>query len=273
MKKVAIILQARTGSKRLPGKVLKEVLGKPLLWHTIERLKSCKSKDELIVATSSKEQDEPIAEIAKDCNISCFRGSENDVLDRFYQSAKSINAEIIARITADCPLTDPDLIDKMIEFFKTNEFDLAGTGIPPSYPDGLDADVFSFSALEKAWKESASNVEREHVCPYILNNPDKFKICFLKNEENLSFLRWTLDEEEDFTFINEIYKRLYDNPNKIFKTQEILELIKKNPELAKINNSVKNVVVYPDLKWDKITQKYEKTFSYDISQLQMESDK
>lgn len=262
MKKVVIILQARIGSKRLPGKVLKKVLEKPLLWHTIERLKSCKNSDKLIIATSNKEQDNPINDIANDCNISCFRGSENNVLDRFYQAAKSVDADIIVRITADCPLIDPELIDKMIAYFKANEFDFVGTGVPPSYPDGLDTDVFSFSALEKAWKEAILSLEREHVGPYILNNPDKFKICFFKNTENLSFMRWTLDEEADFKFIDEVYKRLYNKSNKIFKTQEIIDLLKKHPDLAKINNSVKNVVVYPDFKCDKITQKYEKTFTY-----------
>jgi spore coat polysaccharide biosynthesis protein SpsF len=240
---IAIIIQARMGSTRLPKKVLADIEGHPMLWHVIERAKNAKKADKVIVATTDLPEDKEIIKIAESCGVESYAGSENDVLDRYYMASKKIDADIIVRITGDCPFIDPEIIDKTIEYFKQNEFDyvsighIASNNRASNYPDGLDTEVFSFSALEKAHKEAKMFSEKEHVTPYIWKNPQIFKIATLDSNKDYSQMRWTVDEERDLKFVKEVYKKLYPT-KKIFLMQDILSLLQKNPEIENINNTI-----------------------------------
>lgn len=232
------LIQARTGSTRLPGKILMEFCGKPDLYHVYDRTKKSKKIDEIIVATTDKISDDKVFDYCEKEDIKCFRGSEDDVLDRFYQCCKQrglSEKDSVVRITADCPLIDPVIIDKVIEYFLENDFDYVSNAIEPTYPDGLDVEVFLFSALEKSWKEAKLPSEREHVTPYIRNNESLFKIGSFKNSVDLSHYRWTLDEIEDYRLINIIYEKLYSQDD-VFDTEDILLFLKDNPQLNEINN-------------------------------------
>ncbi|PKP51251.1 MAG: acylneuraminate cytidylyltransferase [Candidatus Altiarchaeales archaeon HGW-Altiarchaeales-3] len=171
-----------------------------------------------------------------------FRGSEDDVLDRYYKAAKEVNADVVVRMTSDCPLIDPKVSDKVIETFLNNHCDYCSNCLKRTYPQGLDTEVFSFEALEEAWKEAGEYYQREHVTPYIHENPGKFKLLTVSNDKDLSHLRWTLDTIEDFNFINEIYKRLY-NEEKIFYIEDILKILDKEPELIEINKHIKQKLI------------------------------
>jgi len=229
------IIQARTSSTRLPGKVLKTILGVPILLMQIERVKNSKLIDNIIVATSVDESDLQIENLCIDAGLSCFRGSLDDVLDRFYSAAKLNKPTNVVRLTADCPLMDPEIIDKVIKYHLDGFYDYTSNALEPTFPDGLDVEVMKYGALEIAWREAKLTSEREHVTPYIYKNKEKFKIGVFKNNVDLSHLRWTVDYEEDFEFVNEIYKNLYKAGNK-FSMADVLELLKANPGIDKINS-------------------------------------
>ena len=233
------ILQARTSSTRLPGKVLKPILGHPMLSLQIERIQRSKKIDKLIVATSNDRSDSDIENLCINIQIPCFRGSLDDVLDRFYQTAMQYKPEHVVRLTGDCPLIDPEIIDKVISFYFEGDYDYATNSIVPynTFPDGLDVEVFRFTVLEKAWHEALLPSHREHVTPFIRQHPEKFKVGHYKNEVDLSHLRWTVDEPEDFELASQIYKELYPQ-NPTFITEDILELISGKPSLLGINSHV-----------------------------------
>ena len=235
---IGIIIQARTGSSRLPKKVIKKIEGKTVLEHVILRTKIVENCDKVILATTDKKEDDILEKIGKECQISVFRGSENDVLDRFYQTAKLFKINHIVRITADCPLIDPKIVKEVIKFYFKNNFDYVGNAHPPTFPDGMDVEVFSFNALEKSWKEALSEEDRgECVTPYILKNIKIFKIGNFFSKKDLYDLRLTLDEKDDLILIKEIYKELYRKDPK-FGLNEILKLFLKRPELLKINHKI-----------------------------------
>ena len=238
MKRAAIV-QARTGSTRLPGKVLMKLAGKPVLYRVIERLRCCRELDEIVVATSDRENDEAIAALCRELEIFCFRGSENDVLDRFFRTARTVGAEIIVRITADCPLLDPRLLDRMMLEFQSRKppVDYLSNTLKRTFPRGLDAEIFTARALEKAWREASHPAEREHVTPYIYHHPESFRRAGFTNPEDLSAQRWTLDTAEDFQLLSAIYKALY-RPGPPFTTREVLEFLKLRPELAAVNRKI-----------------------------------
>lgn len=231
---ILAILQARTSSSRLPGKVLKEIIGMPMLIRQIERIKRSKKIDKLIIATSTDEEDNQIEKIANEYGVECFRGSLDNVLDRFYQATQRYKAEHIVRLTGDCPLLDWEVIDKVIELHLTEKNDYTSNTIKPTFPDGLDVEIMKFNILKEAWEKSNKKSEQEHVTLYIHSRPEKFKLGCLINTEDLSSLRWTVDEPEDFLFIEEIYKCLYSQKSN-FSTQDILNLLLKKPKLATIN--------------------------------------
>ncbi len=238
---VVCIMQARTGSSRLPSKILKEVCNKTILQHDIDRLLMSKKIDKLVIATTESKDDDIIIEIAKNNNIGYFRGSENDVLSRYYFAAKKYNAEVVIRVTSDCPLIDPVIIDNMVNKFEhkleTEKIDYLSNKIKMTFPRGLDAEVFTFKALEKTYLEATQDFEKEHVTPYIYLNSDKFKIESYENEVDYSNYRWTLDTVEDFELIKNIYDNIYDE-NKMFLFYDVLEYINKNPEVSKINEHI-----------------------------------
>lgn len=230
------ILQARVSSTRLPGKVLRSILGKPMLAREIERILQAESIDRLIVATSANQEDDAIEELCSSVGIDCYRGSLEDVLDRFYQAAKKYNPEHVIRLTGDCPLIDPQVIDQLIKFHISGDYDYTSNALEPTYPDGLDVEAIRFSALEHAWRGSQLQSAREHVTLYLYQNPQLFKIGILKNSVDLSYLRWTVDELQDFELVSQIYESLYPlNPQ--FATQDILQYLDQHTDL-KTKNTV-----------------------------------
>jgi spore coat polysaccharide biosynthesis protein SpsF len=240
---LAAIIQARTGSTRLPNKVFKTLCGKPLIWHIINRLKYSKKINKIILATTQNENDNVLEEWALENDISCYRGSENDVLDRYYHSAQHFEVDTIVRITADDPFKDSQIIDKVINLFEENNLDFAYNNNPPTFPEGLDTEVFSFDALEKAHKNSIDPFEREHVSQYFYRNPLMFSQACLKNPTDLSYLRWTIDTQQDWDMAEIVYNKLYPIKTN-FDMSDILELLNKETYIAKINSAVKRSAMY-----------------------------
>ncbi|MCX5815839.1 MAG: glycosyltransferase family protein [Proteobacteria bacterium] len=230
---IAAIVQARMASSRLPGKVLKEVMGKPLLAYLIERLSFSKLLDKIILATTTNKEDDDIISFAVKEKILFYRGSENDVLDRYYKAAKEFQIGHIVRITSDCPLIDPYLCDKMISVCLNAKTDYVYTG--PTFAEGLDCEVLSFKALEKAWKESILKSEREHVTFYIYNHPELFNHIVLHNETDDSKYRFTVDEPEDYAVVKKIIEKLYRKGLKPFPASEIKDFLDKNPDIFSLN--------------------------------------
>ncbi|HID72312.1 TPA: acylneuraminate cytidylyltransferase [Candidatus Micrarchaeota archaeon] len=231
--KIIAIIQSRMGSTRLPGKSLAEINGKPMLQHVVERARKSKLVNEVIVATTDQPEDNAIEELGRKLGVTVFRGSENDVLDRYYQAAKNAGAEVIVRITADCPLIDAAVSDRVVELFLNEKVDYASNTQPPTFPDGLDTEVFTFAALEKAWNEAELTSEREHVTPYIWKNPDKFRLKNYANGEDLSAMRWTVDSPADLQFVKGLFS--FGNPDSM---EAVLEIIKEHPELQKISEGI-----------------------------------
>lgn len=238
--KIVCIMQARMGSVRLPGKVLKEICGKTVLEHDIDRLKRVKNISQIVIATTALEKDNVIVEEADRLKVSYYRGSEDDVLSRYYYSAKENNADIVVRVTSDCPLIDSEVTEKIIQYYLDNadKYDYVSNTIDRTYPRGLDTEVFRFEALEKAFNEAVSNRDREHVTPYIWDNSNLFKLGQYKNNVDYSELRWTLDTAEDFELIDRIYTILYAEKNNDFNMNDILEIYKEYPGLNTINNII-----------------------------------
>jgi len=232
---IVAIIQARMGSTRFPEKVLMDICGKPMLWHVIRRVSASKLISRVVIATSQSLQDDEIEKFAKQYNFSCFRGSEDDCLDRYYKAAKKYRAEIVVRVTGDSPLICSRIIDRVISEYLKGGYDYVSNTILYTYPDGCDVEVFSFKALKKAWKETKDPVEREHVTPYIKNS-GKFKVKNVKNEEPVdpAKFKWSVDRKKDLEFVREVYRRLYKK-GKIFSYQEIMNLLKKSPQIAKMN--------------------------------------
>jgi spore coat polysaccharide biosynthesis protein SpsF len=251
------IIQARMSSTRLPGKMLTSIMGKPLIQYVIDRIFKSKRIDNFILATTNNPQDRVLIQFAKKNSLDFFTGDENDVLDRFYQAAKRFSIKIIVRITPDDPFKDPEIIDKAVEIFLNGQdrIDYVTNILPPTYPIGLDIEVFTFEALQKAWNEAKKPSEREHVTPYIWNHPEIFQIENFGLEKNLSYLRWTLDDYRDLQFTQEIYQRLYPK-KKIFLMNDILKLLNQHPSLVKINErNTKYEGYIKSLRKDKLKTK------------------
>lgn len=235
---ILAILQARVSSTRLPGKVLKNILRRPMLARQIERLKRSTAIDLLLVATSDEPSDAPLENLCSEQGISYFRGNLDDVLDRFYNAAKIYAPDHVVRLTGDCPLADPGLIDSVIAYHLDGEFDYSSNALEPTFPDGLDVEIFRFSCLEAAWKEARLSSQREHVTPFIYQQPDRFRIGSYKQADNLSHLRWTVDEPADFDFVARVYEALYP-VNPAFTTADVLGLLAGHKELLDMNAGYK----------------------------------
>lgn len=236
---VICVIQARVGSTRLPGKVLKKICGKTILEHDIERLKRIKNIDKLVIATTTLEKDDAIVEEAKRLGITYFRGSEEDVLSRYYYAARENNADVVVRVTSDCPLIDSEISEKIIQYYLDNKdkYDYVSNTIDRTYPRGLDTEVFSFHTLEKAFNEAENQRDKEHVTPYIWDNAELFMLYQYKNNVDYSNLRWTLDTEEDLKLICIIYEYLYKK-NMNFGFNDIIKLYKEHKELQQINQHI-----------------------------------
>jgi spore coat polysaccharide biosynthesis protein SpsF len=234
--KLTIIIQARLGSQRFPKKTIKSIENKPMIWHVINRLKQVKASNQIILATTKNDEDKILLNIADKMNIFSFTGSSNDVLDRYYSCAKKFFADPIIRITGDCPLLDPFLIDDMIEFFQKNNFDYLSNTLEPTYPDGLDVEIFSFQTLEKIMKKSNLKSEHEHVTSYLKTHLNEFQTYNFINDKDLSHHRWTIDQKEDLEFVKKIYS--LSNSKSTLNMQIILDIISNNPQLMEINEGI-----------------------------------
>lgn len=247
-KNIVIILQARMGASRLPGKPLKKVLNKTLLSYQLERLGRVHFADKIVVATTINPQDNEIAALCEKEKISCYRGNEQDVLDRFYQAATLYKADIIVRVTGDCPLIDPEIVDQVIHYYTDArpKYDYVSNSLERTYPRGLDVEVFSFDLLKKAAKEATLEEEHEHVTPYFYTHPHLFSLGSVKQVENQSHHRWTVDTVEDLELIKKILTTLYPQ-NPLFNQEDVLRVLEKQPEWVKINAHIQQKPLKPSL--------------------------
>jgi spore coat polysaccharide biosynthesis protein SpsF len=237
---ITAIIQARMSSSRLPGKVLLDIAGEPMLVRVVERTRLAQTVAEVLVATTTHSIDDAIVGLCRERSYPCYRGSEFDVLDRYYQAAQQSHAELVVRITADCPLIDPGVIDKTVQAFLEGGADFAANRLPPpwgrTYPVGLDTEVCSFTALQQAWVEADQPHQREHVMPFFYENPQRFKVAHINHDQDFGRLRWTVDTAEDLELVRQIFQRFpgrYD-----FSWLEVLELVRREPALAQINAQV-----------------------------------
>lgn len=222
-------------STRLPGKIMLNLHGKTVLQHVIERVSASMHIDKVVVATTDFSVDDTIIEECERLGIDTFRGSSEDVLSRYYGCARQYGADTVIRITSDCPVIDPILLDAMVEYFHSNDFDYVSNTIERTFPRGLDAEIFTFKALEKAFNEATEPFEKEHVTPYIhLSHPEKFSLGSYTNNQNNSQYRLTLDTQDDWTLIKKIYDSLY-HKGEIFSYDQVITLLKEQPDLANIN--------------------------------------
>jgi len=233
---IVAIIQARMGSSRLPGKVLKDLGGETVLGRVVRRLRRSRQISNIVVATTTEPRDELIVAECDRLQASYFRGAEQDVLDRYYQAARANAAEAVVRVTSDCPLIDPELVDETAEVFRDEHADYASNVIPRTYPRGLDTEVFTFDALDRAWREAREPHQREHVTPYLYEHPQMFKLTSLSGAADYSRYRWTLDTREDLELLRAIYSRFDGRDD--FSWQEALRLMEREPELAELNSQI-----------------------------------
>lgn len=241
---VNAIIQARCGSTRFPNKVFADIDGKPLLWHVVNRLTYAKTINKIVVATTTSSKDNRIEKWCKENNVSCFRGSEEDVLNRYYCASVAFPSDVVVRITADDPFKEPAIIDAVVNKLIDESYDHVTNNFPPSWPEGLDCEAFRFSALEISEKTTHDKFEREHVTQYIYHNSDKFRIGNVESEKNLSHLRWTIDKEADYNMVKAIYAKRNPNNKGILLMEEILEILNSYPEISEINSSVERSAMF-----------------------------
>jgi len=241
---VNAIIQARCGSTRFPNKVFALIDGKPLLWHVVNRLKYATKIDDIIVATTVSKKDDKIEEWCKENNVHCFRGSEENVLNRYYSASEAFPSDYVVRITADDPFKEPKVIDAVITKLIEEGYDHVTNNLPSSFPEGLDCEAFKKSALDRSEREAETAFEREHVTQYIYHHPEIFKIGNVSNGENLSYLRWTVDKDVDYEMVKAVYAHRNPVNKGILLMDEILEILKANPEIAKINSEVERSAMY-----------------------------
>ena len=235
MRTVAIV-QARTGSTRLPGKVLMPLLGEPVLLHVMRRMQRARTPDVVIVATTTAPGDDPIEALAHEHGWPYVRGSEDDLLDRYLLAARSEGADRVIRVTSDCPVIDPGLVDDVVAALEREAADYASNTLPPrTYPRGLDVEAFTMAALEQAGREDTDPATREHATPWLYRNPDRFRLVRVAGERDLSEHRWTLDTPEDYALLTRIYEGLGDDA---FGWLDVLALVEANPDWSELNRHV-----------------------------------
>lgn len=244
--RVVAIVQARMGSTRLPGKVLRDLCGETMLARVMNRLGRAHLIHALLVATTDRSADDAIVEECRRCAFPVFRGDQDDVLDRYFRAAQLVKADVIVRVTSDCPLIDPEVTDKTIAAFlearpdkarpDDARPDYAANNLVRTYPRGLDTEVFSVNALAHAWQQARKPYERSHVTPYIYEHPADFKILTVTGDADYSSHRWTVDTPEDLEFMRAIYERLKENPG--FVWRDVLDLVEREPQLVELNRFI-----------------------------------
>jgi spore coat polysaccharide biosynthesis protein SpsF len=246
MPRTVAIIQGRISSSRLPGKILLDIAGEPMLMRVVERARRVHAVDEVVFATTVDPSDDPVEAYCRQNGVPCFRGNLPDVLDRFYKAARTYNADTIVRITADCPLLDPGLVDETVALYRSTGADFAANRLPPpyqrTYPIGLDCEVCSFAALERSWTEATELHDREHVMPYLYEVKDRFKVVVLDYAQNYGSLRWTVDTAQDLELLRQVYARLAGRLD--FTWLDVLEIFEREPELATINAQVEHRSMY-----------------------------
>jgi len=240
MRLVAII-QARMGSTRLPGKALADIEGKPMLEHVVGRVRRMARLSEVVVATTRSPQDEPIVNTCDGIGVRVFRGSEQDVLDRYWQACRSFEADGVVRISSDCPLIDPGESTRVADAFLAQAPDFAANDLKPSYPVGLGTEVMTTAALETAWREAKQPYERQHVAPYIYQHPERFRLVNVAAPSDHSDLRWTVDTAQDLDFVRAVYARL--GGNGMFDWHAVLDLLAREPALLELNRNVRQKMI------------------------------
>ena len=232
---ITAIIQIRLNSSRLKRKALLKIQNLTLIEHLFSQLSYSTQIDKKIIATTTESIDNDIEKLANNIGIQCFRGNSLNVLDRYYNCAKSFDIDTIVRISGDAPLIDPVIVDKTIEYYKKNNFDYVSNFFRRTFPIGTEIEIFSFKTLEKCWKTAQQSYEKEHVTPFIYEHPELFNIGFIEHSENLSNLHWTVDRIEDFNFVEIILQKIKERP---VSMNQILNLLKLEPDLLKINGSI-----------------------------------
>ena len=240
--KIVAIIQARMGSTRLPSKVLEDLAGEPMLARVVNRTRRAKTLDATVVATTTQPVDDAIVRLCEERGWLFSRGSEEDVLDRYYHAALASKADAVVRITSDCPLIEPEIIDRVVNEFLSYypEVEYVSNNLERTFPRGFDVEAISFGALEKAWQEDCNPVWREHVTPYLRRHPKKFRTRNVANDIDYSYMRWTVDTIEDLTFVRKIYNHFQSDT---FTWREVLRLLEMHPEWLEINRHVQQKIV------------------------------
>jgi spore coat polysaccharide biosynthesis protein SpsF len=246
---ILIIIQARTGSTRLPNKVLMPLAGRPLLERMIERVRLAETATEIIVATTVEPSDDPIRSLCSRLDVNCYSGHPSDLLDRHYQAALHQRADLAVKIPSDCPLIDPKVIDRVLGHYiaNTDEFDFVSNLHPATWPDGQDVEAMTMAALETAWREAMRPMEREHTTPFIWENPERFSIGNVEWESGLNYSmthRWTIDYQEDYEFLAAVYDNLYSASDPGFGVEQVLDFLDARPDVAEINSRYAGVNWY-----------------------------
>jgi len=240
MTHVVAIIQARMSSTRFPGKVLRPLLGMPLIAFMAQRVRAAQRISDLAVATSTDHSDDQLAVVLQDHGVPCFRGDLNDVLDRFFRAAQQYQPDIVVRLTGDCPLIDPGVIDAVIGALETSGADYASNVDPPTFPDGLDVECCRFSALERAWREARLPSEREHVTPYLRTRKDLFRSVNVRSLADFSDLRWTVDYPDDLALITELLRRAGAGHPAACDRFDFYRVMEGAPDLAALNHHPRN---------------------------------
>ncbi len=239
---IVAIIQARMGSTRLPGKVLRDIAGDTMLARVVRRTQLARTLSAVVVATTTAAADSPVVTECDRLGIPAFRGDEQDVLDRYWQAAHACQADVVVRITADCPLIDPGVVDLVVTAFQAARPDYASNVLERTYPRGLDTEVMTLAALRSAWRQADQPYQRAHVTPYIYQNPERFRLLSVKADADTSNYRWTVDTAADLTFVQAVFERLGSDGT--FTWRAVLELLAREPELADINRDTQQKALH-----------------------------
>lgn len=238
--KTLVVIQARTGSTRLPNKVMMPLAGRPLLQRMVERVRRASVPDDVVVATTLEPADNPIRALCAEIGVQCFNGHATDLLDRHYKTALTERADVVVKVPSDCPLIDPLLIDRVLGFYLDNRrsYDYVSNLHPATWPDGQDVEVIPMDTLETAWRHARRSFEREHTTPYIWERPERFRIGNVawENGQDLSMThRWTIDYIEDYEFLTNVFDALWSPGNEDFGVDDVLDFLRRNPSVAALN--------------------------------------
>jgi spore coat polysaccharide biosynthesis protein SpsF len=234
-----------------------DIAGQPMIYRVVSRAGRAKKLDSVAVATSTSAADDRLVQFCEGNGLPVFRGSEDDVLDRYYSAARHFGASVVVRLTADCPLLDPAVIDRVVAFYEDGDYDYVSNALEPTYPDGLDTEVFSMATLERVWRNANMKSEREHVTSHIyVGHPNEFRIGIVKNGEDLSAMRWTVDEPKDLALVRALYERLGTGE---FGMEEVLRLLRTDRSLQDVNAGIeRNEGLEKSLKNDEVVRTVQK---------------